>query len=71
MHDFGPLFAVAIDSSGWIAIGLFVASVIVSILGWFVVRRETWRDKVDETLEKHGRKFQRIEDIAGIDLDVS
>lgn len=71
MHDsFVPLLASAIDPSGWIAIGLFVASVVVSILGWIIVRRETWRDKVDAKMEKYDLKFQRIADLCGLNLDV-
>lgn len=69
VHDAIAIF-LAIDSAGWVAIGLFVASLVVSLLGWFVHRREDWRDKVDEKMAVYDRKFQRIADICGLDLDV-
>jgi len=60
----------AIDSAGWIAIGTLVASIVTGLIGWFVLVRENWRDKVDAKMAKYDLKFQRIQDLAGIDLDV-
>ena len=67
MHDSLAIF-LAIDPSGWVAIGLFVASFIVTLISWFVRRREKWREDVDKKMARYELNFQRIRDLCGIEL---